>query len=123
MAIDKVSTGSEPPLIVEDIKRITSHTEKAGDLNQVSKEEKAQYPTNENVTKEALQGAVASLNEFIKPIRTNLKFELHERLERYYVSVVDSETKEVVKEIPPKKMLDMYAEMAEFMGFLIDEKI
>ncbi|MFP3361912.1 flagellar protein FlaG, partial [Planococcus sp. SIMBA_143] len=50
------------------------------------------------------------------------KFELHDKLEKYYVTVVDSETKEVIKEIPPKKFLDMYAQMAEFMGILIDEK-
>ncbi|MFD1334152.1 flagellar protein FlaG [Oceanobacillus iheyensis] len=70
-----------------------------------------------------LEDAVDHMNELLKPIRRNLKFEMHEKLERYYVTVVDSETSEVIKEIPPKKMLDMYAELAEFMGFLIDEKI
>jgi flagellar protein FlaG len=59
----------------------------------------------------------------MKPIRTNLKFELHEKLDDYYVKVIDRETKEVIKEIPPEKMLDMYAAMAEFMSFLTDEKV
>lgn len=76
-----------------------------------------------NVNKVDLEVAVDQMNELLKPIRRNLKFEMHEKLERYYVTVVDSETSEIIKEIPPKKMLDMYAELAEFMGFLIDEKI
>lgn len=65
---------------------------------------------------------VDKLNEFIDPLITNLKFVLHEDLNEYYVTVVNPLTDEVIKEIPPKKMLDMYAAMAEFMGILIDEK-
>ncbi|MFD2044995.1 flagellar protein FlaG [Ornithinibacillus salinisoli] len=66
---------------------------------------------------------VKQMNEFLDPLRTNLKFEFHEELNEYYVTVVNPLTDEVIKEIPPKKMLDMYAKMAEFMGLLIDEKI
>ncbi|WP_181347267.1 flagellar protein FlaG [Thalassobacillus sp. CUG 92003] len=66
---------------------------------------------------------VESLNEFLEPTDTSLKFEFHDKLERYYVTLVDKQTDEVVKEIPPKKMLDVYAAMAEFMGFIVDEKI
>lgn len=74
-------------------------------------------------TKEAMEAMVQKTNEFIEPLRTNLKFQLHEKLEKYYVEVVNSTTDEVIKEIPPKKMLDMYAEMAELMGIIIDQKI
>lgn len=77
----------------------------------------------QDLNKEQLEHVVDTLNDFIKPVRTNLKFELHERLERYYVSVIDSETDEVIKEIPPKQLLDMYAEMAALMGILVDEKV
>ena len=59
----------------------------------------------------------------MQPMYTNLKFVLHDKLGEYYVKVVDIETDEVIKEIPPEKMLDMYAQMAEFMGLLIDEKV
>ncbi|WP_067727098.1 flagellar protein FlaG [Oceanobacillus damuensis] len=83
-----------------------------------------EQPKTESVTNKAdLETAISKLNDFIEPLRRNLKFELHDKLEKYYVTVIDSNTKEVIKEIPPKKMLDMYAEMADFMGFLIDKKI
>ena len=67
--------------------------------------------------------AIFKINELVEPLRRNLKFELHDKLDKYYVTVIDSNTREVIKEIPPKKMLDMYAEMADFMGILVDKKI
>jgi flagellar protein FlaG len=70
-----------------------------------------------------VESAVTILNGFIDPSRTNLKFVYHEQLNEYYVTVVNPLTNETIKEIPPKKMLDMYAAMAEFMGILIDKKI
>lgn len=70
-----------------------------------------------------VESVVTILNGFIDPSRTNLKFVYHEQLNEYYVTVVNPLTNETVKEIPPKKMLDMYAAMAEFMGILIDKKI
>jgi len=75
------------------------------------------------VSKEKVETVISKLNEFIEPVRTNLKFELHEKLNDYYVTVVDSTTNEKIREIPPKKFLDMYAEMIERMGLLIDEKV
>src|SRR5699024_5663170 len=61
-----------------------------------------------------IEGMVEGLNEFIQPINTSVKFELHDKLDRYYVKVIDSTTKELIREIPPEQMLDMYAAMAEF---------
>lgn len=70
-----------------------------------------------------LQELIQGINEFIAPAKTHLNFELHEKLDTYYVQVVDNKTNEVVREIPPKKFLDMYASMAELMGLIVDEKI
>ncbi|MHA6252363.1 flagellar protein FlaG [Oceanobacillus sp. CAU 1775] len=80
------------------------------------------YP-DVKIRKEDLFDAIEKMNDFLEPTRRNLKFELHDKLNKYYVSVVDSETDEIIKEIPPKKFLDMYAAMAEFMGLLVDQKI
>lgn len=75
------------------------------------------------VNQEKVKQITSQLNNFIEPTVTNLKFEFHEELNEYYVTVVNPVTKEVIREIPSKKMLDMHAAMVEFMGVLIDEKI
>lgn len=75
------------------------------------------------IDKQKIETAVENLNDFIEPVITNLKFVLHEDLHEYYVTIVNPVTDEVIREIPPKKLLDMYAAMAEYIGLLVDEKI
>lgn len=75
------------------------------------------------VSKQEVKSTVEKLNDFVDPVRTNLKFVFHEDLHEYYVTVINPLTNEVIREIPPKKMLDMYAAMTEYMGLLVDEKI
>jgi flagellar protein FlaG len=75
------------------------------------------------ITKEMIVNKVEGMNEFLEPTSTNVKFQLHEKLDIYYVQVIDSKTNEVLKEIPNKKFLDMYASMAELAGLMVDEKL
>ena len=70
-----------------------------------------------------VQEAVSKLNEMLRVNNNSSKFVYHEGLERYYVTVVDSETEEIVKEIPPKKLLDTFYEMQKMLGMIVDEKI
>ncbi|WP_327084781.1 flagellar protein FlaG [Thalassobacillus devorans] len=37
--------------------------------------------------------------------------------------MIDTKTKEAVKEIPPKRLLDIYAAMAGSLSFIVDHKI
>jgi flagellar protein FlaG len=75
------------------------------------------------LTKDDAEHVVKGINEFLQPKFTSLHFKLHEDLDRYYVEVVDQQTKEVVREIPSKELLDMYAKMTDFLGLFIDEKL
>lgn len=77
----------------------------------------------EKLSTDEAQQIVNGLNEFLKPKYTSLKFKLHEDLDRYYVEVIDRDTKEVIREIPEKDLLDMYVKMTEFLGLFIDEKL
>lgn len=77
----------------------------------------------ERIPKEKLEEIVKGMNEFLQPSHTSLKFNVHEDLKEYYVQLIDDRTKEVVREIPPKKLLDMYAAMMKFVGLIVDRKI
>lgn len=76
-----------------------------------------------NPTKEAYKVAVNKLNEFMEVTNKNSKFIFHEGLEKYYVELVDAVTEEVVKEIPPKEILDAYYEMQKMIGKVVDQTI
>lgn len=92
--------------------------------NIVIKHQEPIVPNDEHaIQAKDVKNAVSVLNEVIEQPFSDLKFVYHEELHEYYVTLVNPITNETVKEIPPKKMLDMYASMVEFMGVLVDEKI
>ncbi|MFC5557612.1 flagellar protein FlaG [Ureibacillus thermophilus] len=76
-----------------------------------------------NVSEEQIQRAINSINEFIKVNNSQLKYVYHEELGEYFVQLINTETEEVVREIPPKKLLDAYYEMQKLAGIIVDKKI
>jgi flagellar protein FlaG len=74
-------------------------------------------------TREQVEKAVNAMNNLLTTTNSTSKFLYHEGLDRYYVTLVDKETEEVVKEIPPKNLLDAYYEMQKMLGIIVDEKI
>ena len=77
----------------------------------------------QEISKEKLEQAVNTVNEFLQINHSASKFVFHDGLDRYFVQVVDTQTEEVVKEIPPKKLLDAFYEMQKLLGMIVDEKI
>lgn len=75
------------------------------------------------ISKEKLQQAVDTMNNVLEANSNTAKFVYHEGLDRFYVTVVNKETDQVVKEIPPKKLLDAFYEMQKMLGLIVDEKI
>lgn len=115
MQLDKIGMGS-PSFKTNELHESMQKTKQLANNKLSDQHEKI-------INKDKVNTVVSQLNGFIEPLRTNLQFKLHEELNEYYVTVVNPLTNEIIKEIPPKKMLDMYAAMAEYMGILIDEKI
>ncbi|WP_165998793.1 flagellar protein FlaG [Bacillus sp. Cs-700] len=75
------------------------------------------------LSKDTIEHHIKALNTYLEPSQTSLKFQLHDKLNEYYVQIIDSQTDEVIKEIPSKKFLDRYAATAELLGFMVDHKI
>lgn len=70
-----------------------------------------------------LDHTIESMNDLLETTPTSIKFNLHEDLDRIFVQVVDLQTKEVLKEIPPEEFLDMVASMLKNAGLIVDERI
>lgn len=71
---------------------------------------------------EPLKKAVAEMNRKINS-KEEAIFGVHEDTNRIMIKIVDKDTKEVVKEFPPEKTLDMIAKVWEIAGILVDEKL
>lgn len=70
-----------------------------------------------------MQEVVDKMNQMLEVNHNATKFKYHDGLDRYYVTVVDRATDEVIKEIPPKKLLDAFYEMQKLFGMIVDEKV
>ncbi|MEK3704952.1 flagellar protein FlaG [Paenibacillus sp. FSL R7-0198] len=54
---------------------------------------------------------------------TTLEMSVHEKTHQILVKVLNKETGELIREIPPEKTLDLVAKMMEIAGIIIDEKV
>ncbi|NMO96621.1 flagellar protein FlaG [Paenibacillus lemnae] len=53
---------------------------------------------------------------------TTLDISIHEKTHEIMVKVLNKDTGEVIREVPPERTLDLVASMMEIAGILIDEK-
>ncbi|RUT33265.1 flagellar protein FlaG [Paenibacillus zeisoli] len=54
---------------------------------------------------------------------TTLEMSVHEKTHQIMVKVLNKDTGELIREIPPEKTLDLVAKMMEIAGILIDQKV
>ena len=71
-------------------------------------------------TQEQIRKAVAEINR--AAAGTEAVFGIHDKTNRVTIKIVDKDTKEVIKELPPEKTLDLIAKAWEMAGILVDEK-
>lgn len=75
------------------------------------------------IDRNKLEEAVKSANDVMEAIDRGFRFSIHEGTNRTMVKIIDRRDKEVIKELPPEKMLDLVAKIWETVGLVIDEKI
>jgi flagellar protein FlaG len=72
-------------------------------------------------SKKDVEDAVKKINNFLKDDKTHAEYTYNEEMKTMMIKVVDEKTKEVILEVPPKKILDMVASMLRQVG-LLDKK-
>lgn len=101
-----------------------------GDSHQTESEVSATYDERKDMR--TPEEKAASDNERIKKAiekmnaqlpESEVKFGIHEKTDRVTLKLVDKNTKEVIKEFPAEKTLDMIAKCMEIAGVLVDEKL
>ena len=70
-----------------------------------------------------LEEKIGQLNRTMEIFNKRLRFEVHDETERIMVKILEIKTDEVIREIPPERVLDMLARIEEMIGFLIDERV
>lgn len=87
-------------------------------ISQLSEVDRRELPISEQVVINAIERA----NKAISGVTTNCRFSIHEKTKEIMVKVIDSETNQVIREIPPEKILDLVAKLWEMAGLIVDER-
>ena len=74
-----------------------------------------------SVDEETVDSITQGLNELMEKINCNLEFSYHKFEEVMSVSMVDKETKEVIKEMPPEEMIEGIMKAKIWLGAFIDK--
>lgn len=69
---------------------------------------------------ERIKKAIEDINK--KAMNSEAIFGIHEKTNRVTIKIVDKQTREVIKELPPEKTLDMIAKAWEMAGLMVDER-
>lgn len=78
--------------------------------------------TIQNANNINIKQSVSMINSKLNN-NTECIFGIHDETNRVMIKIVDRDTKEVIKEIPPEKTLEMITKLWEFAGILVDEKL
>jgi flagellar protein FlaG len=69
---------------------------------------------------------VAELQKAIDAIQgpqKSLEISVHEKTHAIMIKVLNKETGELIREVPPEKILDLAARMMEITGIIVDKKV
>lgn len=91
-------------------------SEKQGENSRQSSESEQNSQSNN----EALKKAVENINKNLS--NSEAIFGIHDATNRVTIKIVDKDSKEVLRELPPEKILNMIAKVWELAGLMVDEK-
>lgn len=107
-------TSSQAAEMVDNTTRAVENVKEKGNQNQGTDQRQ------EAADPERLKRAVEQLNKNMS--NSEAIYGIHEGTNRVTIKIVNKDTKEVIKELPPEKTLDMIAKAWELAGILVDEK-
>lgn len=113
----RTSVDSAAPAL-EDIAIVENAAQKGNADNSQNPEANQDNP---QASMDQLKKAVEKING-AQMESSEAVFGFHEETNRVTIKIVDKKTKEVIKELPPEKTLDMIAKVWEMAGLFVNEK-
>lgn len=79
-----------------------------------------------NRQQQTIEDTVQQLQKAIDAIQgppRTLEFSIHEKTNAIMIKVLNKETGDLIREVPPEKILDLAARMMEITGIIVDKKV
>lgn len=75
------------------------------------------------LSEEKLTRLVKQMNTVMEALSIEARFSIHQPTHAIVVTLINRDTGEVVRQIPPEKFLDMVARLRELAGIFVDEVV
>jgi flagellar protein FlaG len=72
---------------------------------------------------EELESSVDEMNGLSSSMSHKMRFEVSEELGELVVNIIDAETNEIIKTIPPEYLINLRAKLHEQVGMLLDKEL
>ncbi|WNS42668.1 flagellar protein FlaG [Paenibacillus sp. MMS20-IR301] len=96
-------------------------------INQVSSSEELKKMENQGVPISlGEEQVVKALDRALKALEgpsTTLEVSMHKETKTIMVKILNKETGELIREVPPEKTLDLVANMMQIAGIIVDERV
>ncbi|NOY62779.1 MAG: flagellar protein FlaG [Gammaproteobacteria bacterium] len=89
------------------------------ELPQVSGTDVTVAANDQTVSETALTEAIATMNERVQFVQRNIEFSVDEESGRTIVRVRDSETGDIIRQMPPEELLAVVNNMKKFEGMVL----
>ena len=73
------------------------------------------------VDNERIESIAHAVNEYLKSIQTNLEVEIHKETNTAVFKIVRKDDHKVLREVPPKALLDIVVKIRDMVGSLVDD--
>ncbi len=105
------------------VTKVQAEDEQAGSEGNGSEQQQEEMDAQVPGMPDSLKKMIADMNKKIRNTNAEAVFGVHEKTNRIMIKILDKDTKEILKEFPPEKTLDMIASIWEMAGILVDEKL
>lgn len=82
----------------------------------------AKLPT-ESLSPSRVRETAESLGRALTSINRGIHFEIDDSTDRVITTIIDKETREVIRQIPPEEVLEISQRLRTFMGVLLDTEV
>jgi flagellar protein FlaG len=115
-----------PDLNIKDSRVIQPVGKSEGGVSKKVGEDKKESQNNAGMQPrdpEQVKSLVEDIEEYLADLKINLNFTIEEDTKDLVVKVIDGQSGEVIRQIPPEELKDLREKLKELRGVLFEEKV
>jgi len=97
-------------------------TPQQGTISNTAAQPTAAAQSSAPLDRRTVEEAVQKVQKTVAAFNSALQFQIDEDTEKLVIKIVDTNTKEVIKQIPPQEVLDIAKALDKLQGLLVREK-